>query len=53
MNHLGYIAQDIEQVIPKQWEGIVTTDNKGHKRLDYCKTAVHHTRSSSAFNRRI
>ena len=26
--------------MPKEWEGIVTTDNKGHKRLDYYKTAV-------------
>ena len=40
VNHLGFIAQDFEQVIPTKWEGIITTDNKGHKRLDYCKTAV-------------
>ena len=40
VNHLGYVAQDFEQVIPREWEGIITTDNKGHKRLDYCKTAV-------------
>ena len=40
VNHIGYIAQDFEQVIPREWEGIITTDNKGHKRLDYCKTAV-------------
>ena len=40
INHIGYIAQDYEQVVPKEWEGIITTDNKGHKRLDYCKTAV-------------
>ena len=40
INHLGFVAQDFEQVIPKEWEGIITTDNKGHKRLDYCKTAV-------------
>ena len=40
VNHVGYVAQDLEKVIPKQWEGIITTDNKGHKRLDYCKTAV-------------
>ena len=40
VNHIGYIAQDFESVIPKEWEGIITTDNKGHKRLDYCKTAV-------------
>ena len=40
VNHIGYIAQDYEQVVPKEWEGIITTDNKGHKRLDYCKTAV-------------
>ena len=40
VNHIGYIAQDIEQVIPREWQGIITTDNKGHKRLDYCKTAV-------------
>ena len=40
VNHLGYVAQDVESVIPKDWEGIVTTDKKGHKRLDYCKTAV-------------
>ena len=36
---MGYIAQDFEQLIPKEWEGVSTTDNKGHKRLDYCKTA--------------
>ena len=40
VNHIGYIAQDVESVIPREWEGIITTDNKGHKRLDYCKTAV-------------
>ena len=40
VNHIGYIAQDVESVIPQEWEGIITTDNKGHKRLDYCKTAV-------------
>ena len=40
VNHLGYVAQDLEKVMPKEWEGIITTDNKGHKRLDYCKTAV-------------
>ena len=40
VNHLGFIAQDFETVMPKKWEGVVTTDNKGHKRLDYCKTAV-------------
>ena len=40
VNHLGFIAQDFETVIPKKWENIITTDNKGHKRLDYCKTAV-------------
>ena len=27
-------------MIPKEWEVIKTTDNKGHKRLDYCKTAA-------------
>ena len=40
VNHIGYIAQDVQSAIPKEWEGIITTDNKGHKRLDYCKTAV-------------
>ena len=40
VNHLGFIAQDIQSVIPREWEGVITTDNKGHKRLDYCKTAV-------------
>ena len=40
VNHIGYIAQDFESAIPKDWEGIITTDKKGHKRLDYCKTAV-------------
>ena len=40
VNHLRFVAQDYEQVVPKEWEGIITTDNKGHKRLDYCKTAV-------------
>ena len=40
VNHLGFIAQDFEQVIPPEWQGIITTDNKKHKRLDYCKTAV-------------
>ena len=40
VNHIGYIAQDVESVIPKEWDGIITTDSRGHKRLDYCKTAV-------------
>ena len=40
VNHIGYIAQDVQSVIPKEWDGIITTDNRGHKRLDYCKTAV-------------
>ena len=40
VNHIGFIAQDFERVILKEWEGIITTDKKGHKRLDYCKTAV-------------
>ena len=40
VNHLGFIAQDFEQVLPEEWEGIITEDNKGNKRLDYCKTAV-------------
>ena len=40
VNHLGCIAQDFEQVLPEEWEGIITEDNKGNKRLDYCKTAV-------------
>ena len=40
VNHIGYIAQDVESVIPREWDGIITTDDKGHKRLDYCKTAV-------------
>ena len=40
VNHTGYIAQDVESAIPGEWEGIITTDNRGHKRLDYCKTAV-------------
>ena len=40
VNRIGYIAQDVESAIPREWEGIITTDNKGHKRLDYCKTAV-------------
>ena len=40
VNHIGYIAQDVQSVIPKEWDGILTTDNRGHKRLDYCKTAV-------------
>ena len=26
--------------MPEEWEGIITTDNKGHKRLGYCNTAV-------------
>ena len=40
VNHIGYIAQDVQSVIPKEWDGILTTDNRGHKRLDNCKTAV-------------
>ena len=40
VNHIGYMAQDVQSVIPKEWDGVITTDNRGHKRLDYCKTAV-------------
>ena len=39
VNHLGYVAQDFEKVVPKEWEGLIRT-YKGYKRLDYCKTAV-------------
>ena len=41
VNHLGYVAQDFEKVVPREWEGIKKkTDDNGHKRLDSCKTAV-------------
>ena len=50
VNHLGYIAQDFEQVIPKEWEGVITTDNKGHNRLDYCKNSSNNTWGSERNN---
>ena len=28
VNHIGYIAQDVQSVFPREWEGIITTDNK-------------------------
>ena len=40
VNHLGYIAQDIEKAIPKEWEDIIIDDKNGYKRNDYMKTAI-------------
>ena len=40
-NHLGFIANEIEEVIPDEWENIVVTDDEGIKKLSYVKmTAI-------------
>ena len=36
-NHLGFIANEIEEVIPPEWENIVMTDDEGIKKLSYIK----------------
>ena len=36
-NHLGFIANEIEEVIPDEWENIVMTDDEGVKKLSYVK----------------
>ena len=36
-NHLGFIANEIEEVIPDEWENIVMTDDEGIKKLSYVK----------------
>ena len=36
-NHLGFIANEIEEVIPDEWENIVVTDDEGVKKLSYVK----------------
>ena len=36
-NHLGFIADEIVDVIPPEWENIVMVDNEGIKKLSYIK----------------
>ena len=36
-NHLGFIADEIMEAIPPEWENIVMTDNEGIKKLSYIK----------------
>ena len=36
-NHIGFIADEIMEVIPAEWENIVMTDNEGVKKLSYIK----------------
>ena len=36
-NHLGFIADEIESVIPNEWENIVLENDKGIKQLNYVK----------------
>ena len=36
-NHIGFIADEIMNVIPDEWEYIVMTDNEGIKKLSYIK----------------
>ena len=36
-NHLGFIADEIMEAIPPEWENIVMTDNEGIKKLSYVK----------------
>ena len=36
-NHLGFIADDLMNVIPPEWEDIVRVDNEGIKKLSYIK----------------
>ena len=36
-NHIGFIADEINEVIADEWENIVMTDNEGTKKLSYIK----------------
>ena len=36
-NHLGFIADEIMEAIPPEWENIDMTDNEGIKKLSYIK----------------
>ena len=36
-NHLGFIADEIMEVIPPEWENLVMTDHEGIKKLSYIK----------------
>ena len=36
-NHLGFIADEIMEAIPPEWENIVMIDNEGIKKLSYVK----------------
>ena len=36
-NHIGFIADEIAEAIPDEWENIVMTDNEGIKKLSYIK----------------
>jgi hypothetical protein len=36
-NHIGFIADEIESVIPKEFENIVSKNDKGIKMLNYVK----------------
>ena len=36
-NHIGFIADEIESVIPKKFENIVNENDKGVKMLNYVK----------------
>ena len=39
-NHIGFIANEIAEVIPDEWENIVFTDDEGIKKLSYVKMNV-------------
>ena len=36
-NHFGFIADDLMNVIPPEWEDIVRVDDEGIKKLSYIK----------------
>ena len=36
-NHIGFIADEIKEVIPDEWGNIVMTDDEGIKKLSYVK----------------
>ena len=36
-NHIGFIADEIKEAIPDEWQNIVMTDNEGIKKLSYIK----------------
>ena len=36
-NHLGFIADEIMEAIPPEWENIVRVDDEGIKKLSYIK----------------